>query len=63
MNAKQLIKVTQISSSIGRPKKQRETLKGLGLNKINRTRKLIDSSATRGMLDKVKHLVRYETIK
>jgi len=37
---------------------QRETLIGLGLNKIGRTRELPDTPATRGMLTRVKHLVR-----
>ncbi|MBM10264.1 MAG: 50S ribosomal protein L30 [Magnetovibrio sp.] len=53
--------VTQIKSPIGRPKSQRETLKGLGLNKINRTRELIDTPAIRGMIRKVGHLVTFET--
>ena len=37
---------------------QRETLIGLGLNKIGRSRDLPDTPMTRGMIDKVKHLVR-----
>ena len=36
----------------------RETLVGLGLNKIGRTADLPDTAATRGMINKVKHLVR-----
>ena len=51
------IKVTQIRSAIGRPPNQRESLRGLGLNKINRTRELIDTPAVRGMINKVSHLV------
>ncbi len=54
------VTVTQIKSPIGRQGAQRETLKGLGLNKINRSRTLEDTSAVRGMIDKVKHLVRVE---
>ena len=54
------VKVTQVKSPIGRPADQRETLKGLGLNKINRTRELEDTSAMRGMIKKVAHLVRVE---
>ena len=54
------VKVTQVKSPIGRPADQRETLKGLGLNKMNRTRELEDTSATRGMIKKVAHLVRVE---
>lgn len=55
------IKVTQIGSPIGRKHDQRETLVGLGLNKLHRTRELPDTPAVRGMIDKVAHLVRIET--
>ena len=58
--AKKIIRVTQISSPIGRPKDQRATLVGLGLNKMNRTSELEDTPAVRGMVNKVKHLVRVE---
>lgn len=54
------LRVTQIGSPIGRPKDQRETLKGLGLNKMHRTRELEDTPSVRGMLAKVHHLVRVE---
>jgi large subunit ribosomal protein L30 len=54
------IRVTQIRSPIRRPKDQRATLIGLGLNKINRTRELPDTPSVRGMIDKVAHLVRVE---
>ena len=52
------IKVEQIGSPMRRQHTQRETLVGLGLNKIGRTRDLPDTPMTRGMIDKVKHLVR-----
>ena len=52
------VKVTQTGSPIGRPKDQRATLIGLGLNKMNRTRVLEDTPAVRGMINKVSHLVR-----
>ncbi len=54
------VKVTQTGSPIRRQKDQRETLIGLGLNKMNRTRELEDTPAVRGMIHKVKHLVRVE---
>ena len=54
------VKVTQTGSPIGRPKDQRATLVGLGLNKLNRTSELEDTPAVRGMIDKVSHLVRVE---
>ena len=56
------LKVTQIGSPIGRPKDQRATLIGLGLNKMRRSRLLDDSPAIRGMIDKVHHLVRVEDV-
>ncbi|MEO3435015.1 50S ribosomal protein L30 [Inquilinus sp. CAU 1745] len=52
--------MTQIGSPIGRRQDQRQTLVGLGLNKLHRTRELVDTPAVRGMIDKVKHLVRVE---
>ena len=49
--------VKQIGSPIRRPAVQRETLKGLGLNKMNRTRELEDTPSVRGMVSKISHLV------
>ncbi len=57
---KATVTVTQTKSPIGRHSDQRATLKGLGLNRINRTKTLEDTSAVRGMIDKVKHLIRVE---
>ncbi len=54
------VKVTQIGSPIGRVEAQRQTLIGLGLNKLNRTRVLEDTPAVRGMITKVHHLVKVE---
>lgn len=51
------IVVKQIGSPIRRPAIQRATLKGLGLNKMNRTRELEDTPAVRGMVNKISHLV------
>jgi len=50
--------VTQIGSPIGRTPDQEATLKGLGLNKMHRTRTLEDSPMVRGMIRKVQHLVK-----
>jgi large subunit ribosomal protein L30 len=55
------LKVTQIGSPIGREGYQQATLKGLGLNKMNRSRVLEDTPAVRGMIERVKHLVRVDT--
>ena len=52
------ITIEQIGSPIRREFKQRETLIGLKLNKLHRTSTLEDTPATRGMIEKVKHLVR-----
>ena len=52
------IKVEQTGSPMRRQHTQRETLIGLGLNKIGRIRDLPDTPMTRGMINKVKHLVR-----
>ena len=56
--AAKTIKVEQTASPIRRHSSQRETLIGLRLNKIGRVAELQDSPAVRGMIDKVKHLVR-----
>lgn len=50
--------VTQIGSPIGRTPDQEATLKGLGLNKMHRTRTLEDTAAVRGMIRKIQHLVK-----
>ena len=55
--AKAQVTVKQIKSPIGRPAVQRQTLIGLGLNKLHRTRTLEDTSSVRGMIRKVAHLV------
>ena len=58
--SKKTIKVTQIASSIGKPKDQRATLVGLGLNKMHKVSELEDTPSVRGMIKKVQHLVRVE---
>ena len=60
MAAKETVVVTQTRSAIGRQADQRQTLIGLGLNKIRRTRELEDTPSVRGMINKVKHLVKVE---
>jgi large subunit ribosomal protein L30 len=58
MDGGKSLTVVQIGSPIGRKPDQRATLKGLGLNRMHRRRVLEDTPAVRGMIDKVKHLVR-----
>lgn len=54
------VTVTQTGSPIGRQAYQRATLVGLGLNKMHKTRTLEDTPSVRGMIEKVKHLVKVE---
>ena len=56
--ADKTIKVEQVGSPLRRSHDQRETLIGLGLNKIGRVSELPDTPATRGMIRKVQHMVR-----
>jgi large subunit ribosomal protein L30 len=60
MVEKRSLTVVQTGSPIGRRADQEATLKGLGLNKRHRRRVLDDTPAIRGMIEKVKHLVRVE---
>ncbi|CAN7268553.1 MULTISPECIES: 50S ribosomal protein L30 [Sinorhizobium/Ensifer group] len=57
-NAAKTVTVEQIGSPIRRPAVQRQTLIGLGLNKMHRVRTLEDTPAVRGMIRSVQHLVR-----
>jgi len=58
MAAKKTVTVQQIGSPSRRQSVQEQTLKGLGLGKLHRTRTLEDTQAVRGMINKVSHLVR-----
>jgi large subunit ribosomal protein L30 len=60
--SKKTVTVIQTGSPIGREASQRQTLVGLGLNKIGRKRELEDTPSVRGMINKVKHLVRVEEV-
>lgn len=57
-NSGKTVTVEQIGSPLRRDPRQRKTLVGLGLNKMNRRRTLEDTPAVRGMISKVNHLVR-----
>lgn len=57
-SAKKTLTVEQIGSPIGRHVSQRQTLIGLGLNRIGRRKSLEDTPSVRGMIAKVAHLVR-----
>ncbi|MCM3217972.1 MULTISPECIES: 50S ribosomal protein L30 [Niallia] len=51
------LEITLTKSVIGRPQDQRETVKALGLRKVNQTVEQNDNAAIRGMITKVSHLV------
>jgi large subunit ribosomal protein L30 len=55
------VKVTQVASPIARETYQEATLKGLGLNRLHRSRVLEDTPSVRGMIDRVRHLLRVES--
>jgi large subunit ribosomal protein L30 len=54
------INVTLIKSVIGKNKKIRQTVKGLGLNKLNKTVSLENTPAIRGMIEKVSFMLRIQ---
>jgi large subunit ribosomal protein L30 len=60
MASSKTIKVRQVASPARRKFDQRQTLIGLGLNRIDRVSELPDTASTRGMIAKVRHLVRVE---
>ncbi len=54
---KKMLRIRQIRSVVGRPRKQREVLRGLGLRRIRHEVERFDTPAVRGMLAKIPHLV------
>jgi large subunit ribosomal protein L30 len=58
MPEQKMITLEQVASAIGRRADQRQTLVGLGLNRIGRRSAVVDTPAARGMIAKVAHLVR-----
>jgi large subunit ribosomal protein L30 len=61
-NSGSQLKVTQIASPIGKKYDQRQTLIGLGLNKMHRSKVLENTPSVKGMIEKIKHLVKVEVI-
>ena len=57
-----MLKITQVRSSIGRPSGQGKTLRALGLRRLNHTVVHKDTPQIRGMVFKVKHLLRVEEV-
>ena len=56
----QKLKVTLVRSPIDRTQKQKDTVRGLGLRRLNSSKVLEDTPAIRGMIRKVQHLVAVE---
>ena len=56
------LKVTLVRSTINRSQKQKDTIRGLGLRRLNSSKVLDDSVAVRGMIFKVQHLVNVEAV-
>ena len=60
--AKKTLRVTQVRSTISCPADQGATIRALGLKRINDSIEHVDNPAVRGMIFKVKHLVKVEEI-
>ena len=58
-----MLKIKKVKSEIGRTEAQRKILRGMGLTKLNKTVTLVDTPQTRGMVNKVIHLVSVEESK
>jgi len=56
------LRITQVRSGIGLPRDQRATVRALGIKRMNGTVEQTDSAVIRGMIFKVKHLVKVEEI-
>lgn len=59
---KKALKVTQVRSAIGTPADQKATVRALGLKRINHSVEQADTPTVRGMIFKVKHLVKVEEL-
>ena len=60
MNKIKSIRITQIKSGIGYRKKAKNTLKALGLRKLNQTIEKKDTASIRGMINKISYLLKVE---
>ncbi len=56
------LRITLVRSTIGRPKDQEATVRSLGLRRLNHTVERPDNAAIRGMVTKIRHLVRVESV-
>ena len=60
--AEKKLKITLIKSTIGAVPKNRKTVEALGLNKLHKTVEMPDNDAVRGMIQRVRHLVKVEEV-
>lgn len=60
--AEKMLRITQVKSAIGFPKDQKATVRALGLKRMNDTVEQADTPVIRGMVFKVKHLVRVDEV-
>ena len=56
------LRITLVKSTIGAVPKNRKTVEALGLNKLHKTVEMPDNDATRGMIQRVRHLVKVEEV-
>ena len=56
------LKITLVKSTIGAIPKHRKTVEALGLKKLNKTVEMPDNAATRGQIQQIRHLVKFEEI-
>lgn len=56
------VRITQVRSTIDRPKTQKQAIKSLGLGKINRSVELENNDSLAGIIRKIQHLVKVEEI-
>ncbi len=58
MNSAKTIKIQYVRSAIGRPRKQKDVVRGLGLRRLNQVVERPDTPEIRGMVNKIPHLLR-----
>lgn len=62
MASEKTLRITQVRSAIGLPKDQKATVRALGIKRMHQTVEQADTPTVRGMIFKVKHLVRVEEV-
>ncbi len=62
MSGSRTLRITYVKSCIGYPRDQRDTLRSLGLRRLHQTVEKPDTPSIRGMVNKIRHLVRVEEV-